>query len=64
MDSLVINGQILRNDKDTTLATFVQDSTGSPNHRDRTRKRNKRNPNWKERSKTVTVCRLHDNYHT
>ena len=45
MDSLVINGQILRNDKDTTLATFVQDSTGSPNHRDRTRKINKRNPN-------------------
>ena len=24
------------------------------------RKENKRNPNWKRRSKTVTVCRCHD----
>ena len=27
------------------------------------RKRNKRNPNWKRRSKTVTVCRWHETIH-
>ena len=27
------------------------------------RKRNKRNPNWKRRSKTLTVCRWHDPLH-
>ena len=30
---------------------------GSPSHGNQRRKRNKRNPNWKRRSKTVTVCR-------
>ena len=29
----------------------------------REEKRNKRNPNWKRRSKTGTVCRLHDTVH-
>ena len=29
----------------------------------REEKRNKRNPNWKRRSKTGTVCRLHDPVH-
>ena len=27
------------------------------------RKRNKRNPNWKRRRKTLTVCRCHDPLH-
>ena len=30
---------------------------GSPSHSNQRRKRNKRNTNWKRRSKTVTVCR-------
>ena len=29
----------------------------------RAEKRNKRNPNWKIRSKTLTVCRWHDPLH-
>ena len=32
-------------------------SFGSPSHGNQRRKRNKRNVNWKRRSKTVTVCR-------
>ena len=35
----------------STLATFIQHSFGSPNHSNRRRKRNKRNPNWKEEVK-------------
>ena len=30
---------------------------GSFGHSNQSRKRNKRNPNWKRRSKTLTVCR-------
>ena len=41
----------------STLATFIRHSFGSPIHGNQRRKRNKRNPNWKRRSKTVTVCR-------
>ena len=39
-----------------TLATFIQQSVGSPSYNKRQEK-NKINPNWKGRSKTVTVCR-------
>ena len=38
----------------TIPATFNQHSIGSPSHRKQT-KRNKRFPNWKRRSKSVTV---------
>ena len=40
---------------------FTQHSIGSPNYSHQTRKRNKRNPYWKERSKTTTVCQWHVN---
>ena len=40
-----------------TLTTFIQHSFGSPGHSNQRRKRNKRNTNWKRRSKIVTVCR-------
>ena len=43
-----------------TLTTFIQHSTGSPNHSNQTNKRNKRHPNRKRRGKTVAVCRWHD----
>ena len=39
------------------LTTFIQHSFGSPSHSNQRRKRNKRNPDWKRRSKAVTVCR-------
>ena len=38
------------------LFTFGRES-GSFGHSNQSRKRNKRNPNWKRRSKTLTVCR-------
>ena len=40
-----------------TLTTTIQHSFGSFGHSSQSRKRNKRNPNWKRRSKTLTVCR-------
>ena len=40
-----------------TLTTTIQHSFGSFGHSNRSRKRNKRNPDWKRRSKTLTVCR-------
>ena len=39
------------------LIIIIQHSSGSPSYSNQRRKRNKSNPNWKERSKTVTVCR-------
>ena len=43
-----------------TLTTYIQHSFGSPSCSNQRRKRNKRNPNWKGRSKTVPICRSHD----
>ena len=40
-----------------THTTTIQHSFGSLGHTNQSRKRNKRNPNWKRRSKTLTVCR-------
>ena len=37
----------------STLTTIIQHSFGSPRHGNQRRKRNKRNTNWKRRSKTV-----------
>ena len=44
----------------TRMSAFtasIQHSIGSPSHSDQTRKRNKRHPNLRGGSKTVTVCR-------
>ena len=40
-----------------TITTTIQHSFGSFSHSNQRRKRNKRNPDWKRRSKTLTVCR-------
>ena len=40
-----------------TFTTTIQHSSGSFGHSNQSRKRNKRNLNWKRRSKTLTVCR-------
>ena len=40
-----------------TFTATIQHSSGSFGHSNQSRKRNKRNPNWKRRSKTLTVCR-------
>ena len=39
------------------LLPLLFNSFGSYNHSNQRRKRNKRNPDWKRRSKTLTVCR-------
>ena len=46
-----------------TFTTIIQHSFGSFGHSSQRRKRNTRNPNWKRRSKTLTVCRWHDPLH-
>ena len=45
-----------------TLTTTIEHSFGSFGHSNQSRKRNKRNPDWK-RSKTLTVCRWQDPLH-
>ena len=45
------------------FATIIQHSSGSPSYSNQRRKRNKRNPDWKRRSKALTVCRWHDTVH-
>ena len=41
----------------STFTATIQHSSGSFGHSNQSRKRNKRNPNRKRRSKTLTVCR-------
>ena len=45
------------------LTTFIQYSFGSPSYSNQKIKRNKRNPNYKRRTKMVTVHRQHDTIH-
>ena len=46
----------------TRMPNFIQHSTGDHGHRNQTRQRNKRYPNWKGRSKTTTAHRPHFMY--
>ena len=46
-----------------TFTTTIQHSFGSFGHHSQSRKRNKRYPNWKRRSKTLTFCRWYDPLH-
>ena len=46
----------------STLPCLIQHSARSPSHRNQTR-RSKKHPNWKGRSKTVFLWRLHDTVH-
>ena len=61
--STVKSWKISNKTRMSTLATFIQHSFGSPSHGNQRRTRNKRNPNCKRRSETVTVCRWHDTIH-
>ena len=45
-----------------TLTTTIQHSFGSFGHSNQSRKWNKRDPDWKRRCKTLTVCKWHDPY--
>ena len=42
------------------LSPVIQHNSGSPSYSNQRRKRNKRNPDWKRRSKALTVCRWHE----
>ena len=55
--------QIRKRTKMLTFTTIIQHSSGSPSYSNQKRKRNKRNPDWKRRSKVLTVCRRHDTVH-
>ena len=47
----------------STYTTIIQHSFGSPSYSNQRLKRNKRNSDWKRRSKALTVCRWHDTVH-
>ena len=62
--SIILNGeklkafpQVRNKTRMPTLTITIQHSFGSFSHSSQRRKRNKRNPDWKRRSKTLTVCR-------
>ena len=54
--NIILNGEKLK-DRMLTLTTTIQHSFGSFHHSNQSRKINKRNQNWKRRSKICTVCR-------
>jgi len=58
-----ISPKVRNNTRVPTLTTTIQHSSGSFSHSNQSRKRNKRNPDWKRRNKTLTVCRWHDPLH-
>ena len=41
----------------STFTTIIQHSSGNPSYSNQRRKRNRRNLDWKRRSKALTVCR-------
>ena len=62
--NIILNGEKLKafslksgKTRVPTFTTTFQHSFGGFGHSNQSRKRNKRNPNWKRRSKTLTVCR-------
>ena len=60
--NIILNGENLKafplnKTRVPTFTTTIQHSFGSFGHSNQSRKRNKRNPNWKRRSKPLTVCR-------
>ena len=62
--NIILNGEKLKEfllrsgtRQGSALATTIQHSFGSPSHSNQRSKRNKRNPNWKGRSQTITICR-------
>ena len=58
-----ISSKIRNKARVPTLTTTIQHSFRSPSHSNQRRKRNKRNPDLKKRSKTLTVCKWHDPLH-
>ena len=69
--NIILNGEKLKafppkirnKTRVSIFTTITQHSSGSPSYSNQRRKRNKRNPDWKRRSKALTVCRWHDTVH-
>ena len=63
--NIILNGEKLKafplrsgmREECPLFTTFIQHGFIIPCHRNQRRKRNKRNPNRKGKSKTVTICR-------
>ena len=63
--NIILNGEklkafspkVINKTRMPTLTTTIQHSFGSFGHSNQRRKGNKRNPDWKRRSKTLPVCR-------
>ena len=63
--NIILNGEKLKafpskirnKERLYTFTTIIQHGSESPSYSNQRRKRNKRNPDWKRRSKTLTVCR-------
>ena len=51
----IISHKIKNRTRMSTLTTVIQHSFESPSHDNQRIKRNKSNPNWKRRSKTVSL---------
>ena len=58
-----ISSKVRNKTRVPTFTITIQHSFGSSGHSNQSRKRNKRNPNWKRRSKALTICRWHDPLH-
>src|SRR5574340_530581 len=52
-----ISSKVRNKTRVPTFTITIQHSIGSFGHSNQSRKRKKRHPNWKRRSKTLTVCR-------
>ena len=52
-----ISSKIRNKTRVPALSTIIQHSFGNPSHRNKRQKINKRNPDWKRRSKTLIVYR-------
>ena len=50
-----ISSKVRKNTRVPTFTITIQHSFGSCGHSNQSRKRNKRNPNWKRRSKALTA---------
>ena len=57
VENLKASPQDQDQDKGALFTIIIQHSSRSLSYRNQRRKRNKRNPDWKRRSKTLTVCR-------
>ena len=58
--NMILNGEKLKAfplKPGTRLSPLLFNSIGSTSQSNQTNRRNKRYPNWKKRSKIVTVCR-------